>query len=138
MLMRTIGTLHVGLAYAAGHHGGGVCYLRIRGTHDRIARIPFNVRRLPGLDGREVGYAALAAAARVLQQRGVERARIVVPDADLARDLTARRSVAAALVLPYVQAQCALNTLKDAVVEFGEDPELDARARMEAGVGAAA
>lgn len=136
--MRTIGPVHVALAYAAGHHGGGVCYLRIRGVQDRIARVPFSVRRLPGLGGREVGYAALAAAAALLRQRGIARAEISVPDVELSLDIAQRRSVATPLVIPYVQTQCVLNQFESVTVTSGEDPELDARARMEAGISEAA
>lgn len=121
---------HIG--YAADPTGNGIAYARLTSrTGERLVRVAFRAQRFPGLDGREVGYAALTAVASVLGERGVDRVRFHVPDAQLVGEITDHRPVPAPMVQPYVQLGCALNRLKAVGLTAGDDPDLTQRALAE-------
>lgn len=122
--------VHVG--YAAGHQGRGVAYARlITASGERLVRAAFHVRRLPGLDEREVGYAALTAIVAMLVKRGIDRVALYIADDVLVEDHNARRRVPPPLVLPYVRLGCALNRLRENRLLAGADADLTARAAAE-------
>ena len=121
--------------YAANDRGCGIAYLRFSQS---VIRVPFTCKRIAGLDGREVGYAALRAALHALREWGIRRVRLAVEDARLVDELSERRDVPAPMVLPYVRLRCALNEFDDAVVVLGETAELTQRARAEAALDNAA
>jgi hypothetical protein len=127
------------LGYAADALGNGIAYARLTTrTGERLVRVAFPVKRFEGLGGREIGYAALAAVATMLRERGVSRVRFYVPDLELVADVTNHRAVAPPLVLPYVRLGCALNQFSSFAVDAGEDPDLDGRARAELFINTAA
>jgi hypothetical protein len=100
--------------YAADARGNGVAYVRLAApTEEHLLRIPFSVRRGRDLNGREVGYGALAAIAGELRKRGVRKAAFRLEDSQLIEDLDAHRDVPEALVLPYVRLRCVLNQFAD-------------------------
>ena len=127
------------LGYAADAHGDGVAYARLTTrAGERLVRVAFRVQRFPGLEGREVGYAALTAIARMLRERGIERASFALGDATLVADFNERRGVPPPLVLPYVHLGCALNRFKAFELHAGGDADLAARARAELALNTAA
>ncbi|HET7813502.1 MAG TPA: hypothetical protein VFL13_03940 [Candidatus Baltobacteraceae bacterium] len=131
-------TLRVDLGFAADASGNGVAYARA-GSAGRVLRVAFPVKRFSGLQDREVGYAALQAVARALQQRGIVRANFVVEDPRLAGDLNEHRDVPPALTLAYVKLRCTLNQFEG--YEIGEAPletDLSQRARSEVALHVAA
>lgn len=123
------------VGYAANERGSGVAYIR---STKGLMRVPFRCKRVAGLDGREVGYAALRAVLHALRTWGVNRVRLAVDDARLVEELAERRDVPAPMVLPYVRLRCALNEFDHATVERGASPdelgvtELTQRAQAEA------
>lgn len=120
------------VAFAADDLGNGIAYARLAGRGgERLVRVAFRVRRLSGLGGREIGYAALTAVASMLAERGVKSVAFAVSDGDLVLDITEHRDVPPPLVIPYVRLRCALNRFASFAVERGEDPDLDGRARAE-------
>jgi hypothetical protein len=131
--------VQVQLGYAADRLGAGVAYARLTTrTGERLVRVAFRVQRAPGLEGREVGYAALTAVATMLRERGIERAAYRVPDLELVADCRDHRDVPPPLQLPYVRLGCALNRFAAYDIQAGSDPDLDARARAEAAFHSAA
>jgi hypothetical protein len=126
--------------FAADPQGNGIAYARVRVAQvPRVLRVPFSVKRYPALLDREVGYAALTAVAAALQQRGVERVRFTVDDAQLARDLREHRDLPSPLALAYVRLCCTLNQFKEFdIVASGSESDLTARARGEAAMHVAA
>ena len=113
-----------GLAYAAIANGSG------RG----VMRIPFTTTPLALYEGREYGYAAVAAIGAELRRRGFARVRVRVGDERIVRDLAAPVVVPPALGMPYVKARCALNGFASARVERADPREiadLEGRARAE-------
>jgi hypothetical protein len=124
--------LQVQLGYAAGSRGNGVGYMRLTSrSGERLVRVAFHARRRAGLEGRDVSYAALTAAARLLHQRGIEAARFCLPDRQVVEDQRYHREVPAALALPYVHLGCALNRFKRYDLCVAEDADLTQRARAE-------
>jgi hypothetical protein len=124
--------IDVTVAYAADAYGTGLAY---------ALRIPFVARVLPGLGGREIGYAALLAIASELRARGLLAASFRVGDPELVRDIRERRDLPTVLTVPYVALRCALNRFTFAEVTLtGDDRwrDLDARARAEASLHLAA
>ena len=120
------------LGYAADRLGEGISYARLTTrAGERLVRVAFRVQRFEGLQGREVGYAALTAVASMLRERGVERAGFGLADLELVADCNEHRDVPPALVLPYVRLRCALNRFAAATVCAGGDADLEARARAE-------
>ncbi len=113
-----------GLAYAAIANGSG------RG----VMRVPFSATPLALYDGREYGYAAVAALGAELKRRGFARIRVRLGDERVVRDLAAPAVVPPALGMPYVRARCALNGFASARVERADPREvadLEGRARAE-------
>ena len=113
-----------GLAYAAIANGSG------RG----VMRVPFSAAPLALYDGREFGYAAVAALGAELRRRGFARIRVRLGDERVVHDLAAPGLVPPALGMPYVQARCALNGFASARVERADPREvadLEGRARAE-------
>lgn len=103
-------TTRIDLGFAADPLGNGIaCALLVEGGRERMLRVPFRLRPLPALLGRDVAYAALIAVADEARRCGVESAEFVLDDARLVLDLELRRSLPAALSLPYVRLRCALN-----------------------------
>lgn len=134
------GLVDAAAGFAADERGNGVAYVRLtlRGA-SKILRVPFTVKRYPALLNREVGYAALAAAAAALHQRGIERVRFTIDDAQLAGDLREHREVPVALTLAYVRVRCALNQFKTYDIALAPaESDLTARARGEASMNVAA
>lgn len=122
--------LHAAIGFAAAESGSGVAYVRCgRSENAPVLRVPFGVRRLRGLQGREVAYAALTAVAAALYDRGVERIHIQIDDEALCRDLNERRDVPSALTIAYVRVRCALNRFALAdVAPLAGPSDLTARA----------
>ena len=135
--------VQVQLGYAADEVGNGVAYARLSSrTGERLVRAAF---RAPlrqahdaGVAGRLVSYAAVTAIAMMLSERGVQRATFLVPDAHLVADRNDHRDVPSPIVLPYVRLGCVLNRFKAFTLQFGEDPDLQARARAEVALSSAA
>lgn len=124
--------VQVQLGYAADRLGEGIAYARLTTRAGaRLVRVAFRVQRFESLSGREIGYAAMAAVATMLRERGLDRAAFVLADTDLVADCTAHRDVPPPLVLPYVRLRCALNRFAEYQLREGEDPDLDGRARAE-------
>jgi hypothetical protein len=127
------------IGYAADQRGNGIAYARLTSrTGERLVRVAFRVQRLPGLDEREVGYAAVAALASMLGERGIEQVCFHVPDEQLVADISNHRDVPPPIVLPYVRLGCALNRMKEYALCFGSDPDLSQRALAEVAFTAAA
>ncbi|HZO92974.1 MAG TPA: hypothetical protein VFB22_04340 [Candidatus Baltobacteraceae bacterium] len=127
----------VAVGYAADLGGAGIAYAALAtGTGRSVVKVPFSARPLPGLDGREMGYAAVGAVAAYLRGRGFTRVRIRIADAGVVDDLNARTTVPPSLAMPYVKTRCALHGFAVARVERGEPIEtqdLDGRARADIG-----
>jgi hypothetical protein len=120
------------LGYAADPRGNGVAYVRLTSrTGERLVRVAFRVQRFAGLDGREVGYAALTVVADLLRSHGVERVEFSVPDVHLVADVNEHRDVPVPIVLPYVRLGCSLNPLREFTIAHGEDRDLSQRALSE-------
>jgi hypothetical protein len=125
----------VAVGYAADRTGAGVAYTTIAtGTGRTVVKIPFGTTPLPGLDGRESGYAAVTAVAGYLRTRGFTRVRIRLADELIVDDLNGLSRLPPALAMAYVKARCALHGFTVARVERGEPIEthdLQTRARAE-------
>ena len=125
----------VAVGYAADHTGHGIAYAAIAtGTGRAVVKSPFGAVPLPGLDGREFGYAAVAAAGAHLRTQGFTRIRVRVADELVVDDLSARRQVPPALAMAYVKTRCVLHGFAVARVERAEPietHELEARARAD-------
>jgi hypothetical protein len=123
------------VGYAADSTGNGVAYAAIAtGTDRAVVKVTFGAVPLVALDGREFGYAAVAAVGSYLRSRGFTRIRIRLADEGVADDLNARRSVPPVLAMGYVKTRCVLHGFAVARVERGEPIEthdLEARARAE-------
>jgi hypothetical protein len=130
------------VGYAADRTGNGVAYAAIAtGTGRAVVKVPFGTAPLAALDGREFGYAAVAAVGAYLRSRGFTRIRIRLADEGVADDLNARRSVPPALAMAYVKTRCVLHGFAVARVERGEPIEtndLDQRAREDVALRTAA
>lgn len=128
------GIVQAQIGFAADERGEGIAYARTgRDGSARVLRVPFAVKRYPSLQGREIGYAALAAVACALRKRGVEAVTLTVDDAALAGDLCERREVPPALTLSYVRTRCVLNQFRryHICAAPGAGSDLTARARSE-------
>jgi hypothetical protein len=138
--MRRLGeVLEVEVGYAAGPAGTGVAYAAFNGIEGReVVRLPFRIVRRCLLPERAVAYAALVTVARSLCKRGVTRAHFVMPDHRFVEEVTTRRDVPEALVLPYVRLRCALNAFHDVEVGAGATDELMQRAGAEVALNVAA
>jgi hypothetical protein len=125
----------VAVGYAADRTGNGIAYLAIAtGTGRTVAKVPFSAAPLAALDGRELGYAAVAAAGGYLRGHGFSRVRMRLADDAVVGDLNARGKVPPALGMAYVKTRCVLHGFAAARVERGEPIEthdLETRARAE-------
>ena len=125
----------VAAGYAADPSGNGIAYAAVAtGTGRAVVKIPFRAGPLPGLDGREIGYAAVEAVGAYLRGRGFTRVRIRIADELVVDDLNARRPVPPALAMAYVRTRCVLHGFAVARVERGEPIEthdLETRALAE-------
>jgi hypothetical protein len=123
----------VGFAHDGSGHG--LAYATIaNGSGRGVMRIPFSTTPLALYEGREYGYAAVAAIGAELRRRGFVRIRVRVGDERIVRDLSAPVVVPPALGMPYVKARCALNGFAAARVERADPREiadLEGRARAE-------
>lgn len=135
----TLQTVEALIGYAADAGGRGVVYARLAAPEEHLLRVPFSVRRGRDLNGREVGFGALAAIAGELRKRGVRRATFGLEDAQLIEDLDAHRTVPEALVLPYVRLRCALNQFAESTLRLDtKAADLAQRARAEVALHVAA
>lgn len=129
----------VSIGFAADERGAGVAYARVRSASgENVVRKSFRVRRSGGLEGREIGYAAVAAVAGALREWGARRVRFLLDDARLVDDVVAHRDVPDAIVLPYVRLRCALNQFDDFRLQVAADSDLSQRARAEVALHTAA
>lgn len=136
--LRSKRPLDVAVAYAANRRGDGVAYAAVAGEEQPL-RVTFAVERRPGLQDREVGYAALFAVAGALAERRPRSVRMVIADERVVLDLAERRPLPLALALSYVQLKCRLNTFARAEVVAGPRlDDLENRARAEVELAAAA
>jgi hypothetical protein len=130
------------VGYAADRTGNGVAYAAIAtGTGRAVVKVPFGTVPLAALDGREFGYAAVAAVGAYLRSRGFTRIRIRLADEGVADDLNARGTVPPALAMAYVKTRCVLHGFAVARVERGEPIEtndLEHRAREDVALRTAA
>jgi len=125
------------LGYAADERGHGLVYAQVTAPGGRyLLRLPFRVS--PKVSERGVGYAATAATARRLRERGYRRVRFQLGDRGLATEMGSRVELPEALVLPYVRLRCLFNAFESAVVEPGDAEDLIARARAEVALNQAA
>jgi hypothetical protein len=125
----------VAVGYSADRTGNGIAYLAIAtGSGRTVAKVPFSAAPLAALDGREFGYAAVAAAGGYLRGHGFTRVRMRLAAEAVVDDLNARRAVPPALAMAYVKTRCVLHGFAAARVERGEPIEthdLETRARAE-------
>ena len=125
----------VAVGYAADRSGLGVAFAAIAtGTGRGVVKVPFSAVPLPALEGREFGYAAVAAVAAHLRGQGFTRVRIRVGDDLVVDDLNARRPVPPALAMAYVKTRCVLHGFALVRVERAEPietHELTSRANTE-------
>lgn len=128
------------VGFAADGQGNGVAYVGLGETAASVLRVPFTVKRYPGLLEREVGYSALAAVSGALRRRGIECVRLSTDDARLAGDLLEHRDVPSALTIAYVRLRCALNQFRayEIAGPAAGETALTARARSEVAMHAAA
>lgn len=125
----------VAVGYASDRTGHGIAYATLAtGTERGVLRIPFTAAPLAIHEGREFGYAAIAAVGAELRRRGFGRIRVRLADDDVVGDLTGRHTVPPALAMPYVKTRCLLNGFTSARVERADPREvadLEGRARAE-------
>jgi hypothetical protein len=122
------------VGFAHDGSGRGIAYAAIAGSQRGVLRVPFSAVPLALHDGREFGYAAVAALGAELRRRGFARIRVRLDDERVVRDLAAPAVVPPALGMPYVRARCALNGFAAARVERADPREvadLEGRARAE-------
>lgn len=131
----------IAVGYAADAQGNGIAFAAIAtGTATATVRLTFAAPPQPALEGREMGYAAVAALARHLKGRGIGRARIRLADAHVVAELGGG-SPPKALAMAYVRVRCLLYGLGFARLECAEPVEvrdLVARASAEVRVRVAA
>jgi hypothetical protein len=136
----------VTVGFAAQADGAGVAYAALHrsaesGGRGSLVRVGFTCRPLPSLRGRDVAYAALGAVAAALLERGIRRVELALDDECLPVDLAERRSLPAALIVPYVALRCRLNRFQAVRVIPARDGvarDLTARARAEVSLHSAA
>lgn len=123
------------IGYAVSPQGRGLAYARFAGAGGgRVVCCSFSA----GPQERGAGYAALAAMLPVVR-RHTAKAAIEIEDAELVAELTTRCGVPVALMLPHVQARCALNALDSWKLIAGDGPrDLSARALAEVSLSVAA
>lgn len=125
----------VAVGYAADRTGTGIAYAAIAtGTGRAVLDLPFSAAPLGALQGREFGYAAVAAVGAYLRGRGFTRVRLRIADEQTVDDLNGRGPVPPPLAMAYVKTRCVLHGFAVARVERGEPIEthdLETRARAE-------
>ena len=133
-------TIGVQLGYAAAPSGDGIVYARLRSSAgERLVRAAFRVKRFAGLDGREIGYAAVDAIAEYLWDRKIEDVAFALPERALVEDVAEHRDVPVPLVLPYVRLRCRLNRFRSFSIGMDSpDSDLAQRARAEVALHSAA
>ena len=133
MNRNTAADVLVGFAYDGS--GRGIAYATLAtGNASGVVRVPFSATPLALYQGREFGYAAVAAVGAELRKRGYARIRVRMADERVVRDLASPAVVPPALGMPYVRARCALNGFASARVERAEPrdiADLEGRARAE-------
>lgn len=131
--------LEVFTGWAADAGGRGVVYARlVRGGAQHVLRADFQTSRLGGLEGREVGYAAVLALCEALHRRRIDRVRLYLEDARLVDDVERYRELPQALAMAYVRLRCSLNRFIAYSLHAFERQELTARARSEVALHTAA
>ena len=132
----------VAVGYAADGAGVGYAYAIVgTGAGRGEVRVPFTCRPLAALEGREAGYAAVAAVAAHLRGRGYTRVRLRFGHAGVVDELSGRVAAHPALAMAYVKTRCALHAFAVARVERAEPVEIEeltARARADIGERASA
>jgi hypothetical protein len=132
----------VALGYAVGDSGNGIVYAAVnRGTATATVRLSFSAPPLPGLEGRDVGYAAVAAVGAYLKARGFARVRLRLGDGRVVADLNGTASPPKPLAMAYVKIRCLLHGLGAARLEAGDSVDvrdLAMRAQAEVRLTAAA
>jgi hypothetical protein len=125
----------VAVGYASDRSGHGIAYAAIAtGTGRTVVKLSFHAAPLAALDGREAGYAAVAAVGAYLRGRGFTRVRVRLADGAVVEDLNARSLVPPALAMAYVKTRCVLHGFAVARVERAEPietTELQNRARAD-------
>jgi len=125
----------IAVGYAVDSKGHGIAYAAIStGTSSGTVRIPFTATVQPALEGRDVGYAAVAAVATQLKRRGIGRARFRLDDQNVVADLSGAGNPPKALAMSYVRTRCLLHGLGTVRLETAEPIEtrdLTSRARAE-------
>src|SRR5471032_2820787 len=114
----------VAVGYAADNLGRGIAFASIAtGTSSGVVRIPFRTTPLPALEGRDVGYAAVAAIGAHLKSRGFGRARVRLSDDKVVADLNGVGEPPKALAMAYVKTRCLLHGLGAVRLEAAEPIE---------------
>ena len=130
--------LTVTVGFALGERGDGVAYASLAeadGSDGLLVRVGFRCRPLPALHGRDVVYAALDAVATVILRRPADVVVFRIDDEAIVADRIERRSVPAALAIPYVRLGCTLNRFRATTLVAAADRrtrDLTARAQAEA------
>ena len=118
------------VGFAADEDGHGVAYVALAtDSLEQSLRIPFTVRRYPALRQREIGYAAMTAAAERVAEMGCRRVVFHVDDERLVDDVCERRDVPMPLAIEYVRLGCALNRFADYKLALNGESGRDLRAR---------
>jgi hypothetical protein len=126
------------IGYAVGPRGLGLAYARLTGSGTRkLLRSTFRTAPWVRSD-RAGGYAALAAVARALRDRGFHNLRFVLNDVELVEEIAKRREPSETLALLYVRLRCVLNSLAGFSVVAGATDDLTQRARAEVALNLAA
>ena len=133
---RTRSAADVAVGYAADDRGNGIAFAAIStGNATGIVRLSFSAPPLPGLEGLECGYAAVAAVGAHAKGRGFGRVRIRIGDARVVADLNGAGSPPKSLAMAYVKIRCILHGLGSVRLEVGEPVEIrDLAARANAEV----
>ncbi len=136
---RSPAVIEAEVGYAADERGRGIAYARLGSAGEaRLLRVKF---RAGGAAAAEngIGYAALAAVARELHERGVLRASFAVDDPQFVDDENERRRDPSAMVLPNVRLRCALHQFAGYDLRVGSGAaDLAQRARAEVALHVAA
>lgn len=138
VMSRRAGAVQVG--YAADERGEGVAYALL-GESGSPLRVTFRVRRVGGLQGREIGYAALTAVVGALRARGFRALTLEIAEPVIPLELDGLRPIPPALGMSYVTLRCALNGLTEGRIRaIAPDAvaDLENRARAEVSLHVAA
>ncbi len=124
----------VAIGYGIDERGRGIVFATIAtGTASRVVRLSFAATPAPALEGREAGYAAIAAIGHYLKRHGFGRVRIRLADERVARELNGMTTPPKALAMAYVRVRCLLHGLGLARLEVAQPIEVrDMQARATA------